>query len=222
MAVEITTYAQLQTAVERWLDTDETEFTNRAEDFIHLGEVHLNRKLVLREMKQLATATYASTNTTRRISLPTGFKRMLTLEAKDASEADVYYQRVTKRPENEFANYRTTTGGIPKNYCLRDEIEFDRLVNSNHTIKMLYLKKWDIATDSTNWLLTNYPDLYLYSALVAAAPFIKDHEALATYKAMLKEGIDEANLEAHKSKDDTEMDVEQIGNGPGYNIISDT
>lgn len=38
-------------------------------------------------------------------------------------------------------------------------------------------------TDVTNWLLTNHPDIYLYASLVESAPYLKDDERIAIWKA---------------------------------------
>ena len=50
-----------------------------------------------------------------------------------------------------------------------------------------------IATDTTNFLLTSYPDIYLYSALVAAAPYIHDDGRISTWATLLNTAIGEVN-----------------------------
>jgi hypothetical protein len=44
---------------------------------------------------------------------------------------------------------------------------------------------------STNWLLTAYPDTYLYAALVESAPYLRDDERVALWRAELDRRIAE-------------------------------
>ncbi len=46
-------------------------------------------------------------------------------------------------------------------------------------------------TDKVNWLLTAHPDIYLYASLVESAPYLKDDERVALWKAERDERIQE-------------------------------
>lgn len=47
------------------------------------------------------------------------------------------------------------------------------------------------ADTGTNWLLTNYPDVYLFGALVESAPFVRDDDRLPIWEAELQRRLDE-------------------------------
>lgn len=47
----------------------------------------------------------------------------------------------------------------------------------------------DAAT--SNWLLADYPDLYLYGSLVASAPYLKDDERLALWESLYQNALGE-------------------------------
>lgn len=205
----ITTYAQLKTAVQNWLDRDDDDdLSSRAEDFITVGEAKLNRKLRLREQKQLSTASYPTTNTTRRLAIPTDMQEMISMQIKKASEDDEYYTPLIFKAPDDMPNVVSTGTGEPKYFALRDELEFDILPDVNYTVRMFYLKAWDIATSGSNWLLTNYPDLYLYASLVAAEGYLKNDPRVVLWKAQLDEGIAEANLKSHLSDDMVEKEMD--------------
>lgn len=51
------------------------------------------------------------------------------------------------------------------------------------------------ASNTTNWLLTRHPDLYLYAALSHSAPFMKDDERLVTWGALYKAAKDSIEAE---------------------------
>jgi len=42
------------------------------------------------------------------------------------------------------------------------------------------------ATNTTNWLLTDAPDLYLYGALVESAPYLKDDSRISLWESQLR------------------------------------
>lgn len=53
-----------------------------------------------------------------------------------------------------------------------------------------YYKSFDpLATTATNWLLTNAPGVYLYGALIEAAPFINKDSRLTTWYRMFSASI---------------------------------
>ncbi len=55
------------------------------------------------------------------------------------------------------------------------------------------------ADNTTNWVLTRYPDLYLYGALLHTAPYLKNDDRLATWAQMYKSVIDEIETEADRA-----------------------
>jgi hypothetical protein len=56
----------------------------------------------------------------------------------------------------------------------------------------------DLATNSTNWLLTLAPDLYLYGTLLEASPYIQNDERLAVWGSALVTVIDQLNLHGER------------------------
>jgi len=44
-------------------------------------------------------------------------------------------------------------------------------------------------TNTTNWLLTNYPNLYLYAALLESAPYLRDDERILLWQGMYDDGV---------------------------------
>ena len=48
-------------------------------------------------------------------------------------------------------------------------------------------------SNTTNTILTNYPELYLYGALAESAPFIMQDERINTWGTLYKEALKNAN-----------------------------
>lgn len=220
----LSTYAELLDAIQLEM-ADSVEITDAvAADLVTRAEAKINRRTRAREQEQLSYATYDATNTTRRVALPSGFLEMLDLRIKLTSGADTTYENMVFVAPAAIAKYYDRD---LRYFTLRDELELNALATASYTIMMHYTKRWDIATDSTNWLLTNYPDLYLYGAVCEGGRFFHDAERMQIYMhdrdAALKELVDQTN----RSRDDAQKDTSEIAMmgddyyTRGYNVTTD-
>lgn len=154
----ISNYTELQTAIANDLARAASDMPQgNVTDYITLAEAAINRRLRLSHQYTLATVTLSSGADTA--SLPTGFFGLL----------DLYYAADYLRPVQvsleTLEGYRTSATGRPEHYAIGSTFIFPFLSDATYSLKCYYIKKWDIATDSTNWLLTNAPDAYVYMTL---------------------------------------------------------
>ena len=193
----ITTYATLQTAIVDYLKRDQdTQLTDAIPGLIQLFEAKMNRVLFTRQMEQRSTtATDITTSEPEFISLPTDFQSM----------RRVRLSSVTGKPCLEFKSgtqmdeYRFQSGNIaarPRYFTVfGTEIELAPTPDANYTIEMVYRQNIPaLASNSTNWLLTAAPDLYLYGALLEAMPYLKDDERIQIWGLGFKTALDELNM----------------------------
>lgn len=217
----ISTYAELLTAIDNFIDDS---LTDRRAEFITLAEGKLNRKLRGIQQRTLATATYGTAATNRAIALPAGFIEMIDLVSKKATENDTEYTALNYIPPERLVEYYTTSGE-PQFFTVRNQIEFERDADQDYTLRMHYIKGLDIATDLTNWVLTDYPDAYLYGALVEASVFNNEESRAPMFKSMFEEAIQDINDLDDRLQDDGEMDVSDLAamsyGRSGYNIETD-
>lgn len=188
----ISTYDELKDAVAGWLHRD--DITARIPDFISMGEAVLNRKIRTVDMETRATAA-APTNS-RFMGLPDGFIEMQSMFMQDPMQEMVFIEASQIR---DYVLSETDTG-IPYLFTTKDEIEFNCIPNQAYTLEMHYFKKYDIARDLENWLLTNYPELYLHAALSAASLFVVDDGRISMIKGLLAEGIEEVNTQEARKR----------------------
>lgn len=74
------------------------------------------------------------------------------------------------------------------------EIELAPTPDANYTIEMVYRQNIPaLASNTTNWLLTAAPDLYLYGTLLETAPYLKEDERIQTWALGLKTALDSLN-----------------------------
>ena len=66
-------------------------------------------------------------------------------------------------------------------------------------MEMLFWRKFPALTDTitTNWILANAPDIYLYGSLMEAEAFLQNDPRIPLWKA----GYDEASLELQLQDD---------------------
>jgi len=160
-----TDYTSLQTAIQE--DLARTDLSAELPNFIQKGEANLNRRLRLLSMETTASVTLSSSAETA--SLPSGFLEDITLRYTSNNEL------LSSIPASSLDAIKSTTSGKPRYYTIGSSIEFERPSDSTYTLTHRYFKKWDIATDDTNTLLTDNPDVYLYAGLVAALTRTGNH-----------------------------------------------
>lgn len=120
--------------------------------------------------------------------LPTDFLEMRTIQVTGDSGGQLEYLT----PGDLRERYRDTTG-IPKYFTIiGTTIEFAPSPGGSYTMEMVYYKAIPALSDSntTNWMLTNNPDLYLYGSMMEAAPFMKSPDLptwIALYTAAMKD-----------------------------------
>jgi hypothetical protein len=176
----IGTYSELQTAVQNW--TDRSDLSSRIPEFIALCEADLNRRLRIRAMETRATATAAE----EYISLPSDFLEMRNFQLNTSPKQTL--RLVT--PEYIDTFWTGSTTGKPLVYTfIGGEIQLAPSPDGSYTAEMDYYAKLDIASDTTNWVLTNAPGLYLYGSLLQAEPFLKNDKRIGTWKAMFEQAM---------------------------------
>lgn len=229
----VSTYAELQTAVSNEIRRD--DLTDRIPEFISRCESRLNRKLRLREMQVEVEVTYSASATDRFIDVPAGYIEYLDLKIKKATQERKDYQKMTYVAPDLIHRYSGQFYygyGYPYNsyydesymhFTLRDKFELSREVNEDHDVKIHYIKRWDLETDNTNWLLTNHHDVYLYGSVLQAEAYTKNDERLQIWKIAFDEAMQELNEVAERGRDDAVLDPIEYNasrDGRYYNIIT--
>ena len=163
----LTSYSTLKTSIANWLNrsdlTDEI-----ADDFIVLTEADLNSKLRIRKMINQATITIDSETE----SLPTGFLQVRNFYILSGS-TKYPLRYITPSQMDQLRG--TSTSGTSQSYTiLGDTLRFSPKPDSSYTGYLNYYKSFDALSDTntSNWILTNHPAIYLYGSLYHASNFL--------------------------------------------------
>jgi len=205
----ISNYTELKTAVANWLDRD--DLTDRIPEFIALAEARFNRVLRLRSMEAKYTANTVAAQ--RNLALPTGYIQMRNFQVNTSPLTTLSY--VT--PEIYDRLWGGSTGGTPKFYTiLANEVSFGPIPGSVMEVEMLFYKKFDNLSVSatTNSLLTDSPDLYLYGAMLEAEPFIMNDERVPLWAAALDRAV--SDMQEQDNKDRHSGSALRVMNTSGY------
>jgi len=205
----IGTYAELQTAVANWLDRD--DLTARIPEFIALAEARMNRVLRIRLMEAKYTASTVAAQ--RNYALPTSYIQMRNFQINTSPITPLQY--VT--PEIYDRLWGGSTDGTPQFYTIvAGEVQLGPLPASILTMEMLFYKKITALSGSntTEAMLTDNPDVYLYGALLEAEPFIMNDERVGLWAQGFQQAI--SDLQEQDNKDRHSGSALRVMNTSGY------
>lgn len=164
----ITTYAELQQAISDWLNR--VDLDQQIPDFIALAESTLND--ILRTSHMVASDTL--TVTTGRATLPIDALELAYVQV--ASTEDEPLEQVTPQQLMALRRSRTRGAGNPRFFAVVGRELLVTPTPASGSVDVDYYQKIPaLADDNTsNWLLTNSPHVYLYTSLLHATPFLMD------------------------------------------------
>ncbi len=190
-------YGQLKAAIANRLSR--TNLTAVIPDFITLGESRLYAgfKDVEVQVPPLRLNAMLVTETASLASLPADFLELHRLTVPDGYSARAL-EYVT--PEK-FASLMQAVSGARYYTFQNGGVSVQGGQPASFTFA--YYKRFPalMADDDTNWLLTNHPGIYLYSALIEAYAHIKDDPRITTaarmYAAAANAVVDADNAARH-------------------------
>lgn len=192
----ITDYTSLVTAVTEYLARDQdATLIARIPTFIQLAEAKFNRELFSRRMESRVTAvTDPNATEPEFIALPSDFQSMRRVRLSSVSGKPT----LAYMSGQEIEEYRYSKGNVsgqPLFFTIfASEIELAPTPDAAYTIEMVYRTLIpSLLSNSTNWLLSLAPDLYLYGALLEASPYIKQDQRIQTWGLGFETALDGLN-----------------------------
>jgi len=190
----ISTYAELQTSIAGWLNRD--DLAANIPDFIALAESSISNEVRHWRMEKRAEVTISSQFT----GIPPDWVQTIRFHLTANGTVDLEYMSLSSM---QAARARVDDStGIPHSYALNSsQFEvFPSPSGAQPAILLYYEKVPELsASVTTNWLLTHYPDVYLYGALLHSAPFLKEDERAQTWAALYSTAVKRINDASSKS-----------------------
>ncbi len=166
-------YGAFKTAIANWLNRSDLDMI--IPDFVAQAEATLNKVLRTRYMIVDSSPNLAITAGQDRVAMPGDLIDI----AYVVDTADATRTLVKQAPDwmAKQQRLRLKTPGVPLYYAI---IGGNMLVcpvpAANTSYKVSYYQEIPplTASNASNWVLAHHPDLYLYTALMHAAPYLAD------------------------------------------------
>ena len=187
--MSITNFGDLKTEVASWLN--KTNLSAKLGGFVQIAESYIRRDLEVRTQELTATGTLTGTD----LAFPTRFASVRRL---------VVDERQCKyiTPE-EYTHLDLAGADLPTRlYTIIGE-NIVILGGTDGDAYTLVYTEWfaSLSSDAdTNWVLTNSPDVYLWSSCMAGAIYLKDVNAATSYKLLYEESARALNDKEKKVK----------------------
>lgn len=174
-------YADLQASALDWMTR--AGQTGKVADWITLAEARLNRELSPIE----TDVTLVGTVDSRDIDIST--LSMVEPVALWVSPYDGGSELILQ-PQSAGTMPYVGYSGLPAQWALGgSNITFDRKVSQAYQFRFRYVERFNLSVTSTNWLLTNNPDLYLAATLMWGGGYNEDWANGQVWKSVLDEAI---------------------------------
>lgn len=180
-------YAGLQIEIGDWLNRQ--DLAAKIPTFIRLLESQVNRKLRTHQMMQRATADITDLYT----ALPDDFRALYTVILQTNPITPLEYAT-----PGELSDVRSRySPQKPFLYSVvGSAIEVAPAPDTSYPMEITYWQQIPYLSDiaPTNWLLTEHPDVYLFGALMQAAPYLNNDDRVGVWGTALNGILEEIQI----------------------------
>lgn len=195
----IGTYSDLKAAIANWMArSGNSNYVAQTGDFIALAEGELNRELGAQETDATLTGTLNSRRITTGLTIVEPIALWL-------AESGVDEEPVQLQPDGSFPYL--TTAGKPRMAALDDGgtyLDFECPLEAAYPFRFRYRGRIALSDSATtNWLLTNHPDVYFAAALVWGAAYNKSFSIGGEWRGLLDRTLPQVKAELARKKRST-------------------
>jgi hypothetical protein len=187
----LTTYAELKTSVGDWLNR--TDLATAISDFVSLAEAQIERQLRTRQMIVRANAVFAAA--AEYGTVPDDFLETKSIKLNTNPITNLSFQTIDAM--DSLSNTTYLSSGKPLYFSIvGGQIRLLPIPDGEYTAELVYYAKLAKLsnTNTTNWLLTQAPDVYLYGSLLQAAPYLQDDARISVWSSLYQAGLDQLQI----------------------------
>lgn len=187
-------YAEIKSSIADFLNRQ--DLTAVIPTFIQLCEADLNRTVRARQMLSRSTAALDG----QFITLPQDFLEAKNVQINTSPVKTLSYVTLDQA-DYQRALYGST--GEPMYYTILGEtLEVAPPPDGEYEIEMVYYKQIPALSESntSNWLSTYHPDIYIYGALLQSAPYLKDDERIPVWGQLYRQFVSDLNASSDKAE----------------------
>lgn len=186
----VTSYDTLKTAIGAYTHRD--DLSAYYDEFIDLAESNINAALRVSEMESSTSVAV----TTSALALPDGFLEMREINVSGSPNTTLEYLT-----PHQLNAQKGNESGRPRYYTIKgDAIEL--YPAGSYTIDMVYYKSITPLdnTNTTNFVLTRFPEIYLHGTLQWAYTFAQDDQRMQMHSAAFNAAIANTNKMSNRRK----------------------
>lgn len=191
----IQTYDDLIANVAGWLNRGDIAAV--IPTFVSLFEAQFNKDPRGRIQKSVVIS---SANIANELSpVPSNYIQMQNLRIPGSQSNPDGLDLLTSQQVGQF-RARYNVAGEPLYYAIiGTQLRLLPIPDQQYTFEMEYFSKLPAlsASNETNWLLADHPDIYLYGSLLQAEPYLKNDERIPVWR-----GLYDSAMEALNTTDD--------------------
>jgi hypothetical protein len=192
----LTTYTELKSSLADWLNR--SDLTSVIPDFISLAEAQMERQLRTRQMIVRATASFAAA--AEYGTVPDDFLEVKSIKLDTNPVTSLTFQTIDAM--DQLSNTTYLSSGKPLYFTVvGNQFRLLPIPDGAYTADLVYYAKLTklSSTVATNWLLTQAPDVYLYGALLQAAPYLQDDARISVWSSLYLAGLDQLQIADDRS-----------------------
>ena len=186
---QITSYATLQSHIADTLNR--SDLTSVIPNFIQQFEARARSDWRLRKLDSQSVVNVASDG----LALPSDLYRLNSWYHDGAT----YFGPIAIVSADDIGRLKASYGdtGVPQFAAIVDGVaRFAPEPDATYVTKIVYERYPDAlsATNTSNYLLEEAPDIYLYGCLAESAPYLKDDERLGMWETMFNQRAENYNI----------------------------
>lgn len=198
----ITTYAELKTALADWsarsdLTSYLDDFIDQTESFFRYPPLKTTEPGIGGIRANITKATGTLSTSVATLAKPSDYLEAFRFDLTDENGGLVEYVG------SEEIKLRHRSGsGKPRYWTVNDVVEFDVVPDSAYNYELSYYADFaDLdGVDTSNWVLTNYPNVYLAGCMFNLCRFIHDPQNADMWLTQYKSGCAAINKAYQRSR----------------------
>jgi len=191
--VALANFTDLKASVADFLNR--SDLTSVIPDFVTMAEAEFNRTLRVREMSIRTQGQIDG----QYVKLPDDFLGMRNIDLMTDPVTPMTYKNL----QNLDIHRAGDATGKPIYYSIiQNNIEFAPVPDGTYTLEIVYYQRIPTLSVNitTNWLLDNHPDAYLYGTLQHSAPYLHDDERVGIWAGKYQQVIEQITTSDEKAK----------------------
>ena len=182
----LTTYTELKASVADWLNR--SDLTAAIPDFISLAEAQIERTLRTRQMIVRANASF----NVEFGATPADFLEVRSFKLSGTNPPTPLSFMTIDALDAESTKF--TASGRPKFFgIVGGQFRLVPTPDTNYATELTYYAKLSklSASVASNFILSASPDIYLYGALLQAAPYLQDDNRISVWATLYERALND-------------------------------